>query len=726
LNRLTGNRLGPTTHWGDVKDRNPNPANIPFAGPPNFNQTLGEIIALMKKNNPDGGNKLNFVVIGESESLQGTSVRNGQLNPRIVLKSPNSELMVTFNTDPRAPGYNTLEVMRWNGARGRYEFQEINFGEDGQRPHVDASGARCAECHKSPSPRPNWDTYRAWAGIVPSRDDMLEVGVTNGELDKTKGLQPDARAYLSVLDRIAADKDRGANTRLAQLEIPVDDKVQLRDYIEAGRPLESLNAKDRVGLIRRRIEETGFYRIKHFPDSEDAMDNSSMAFNLDQKTATYAGPSQFAFDQMLGQNMCRVATDLKAHPQFEKFKHGLAAIIKCNASPSFFFPPEYVNQIINFYHNDRYSTLSELPVDSRPTTRPQTLDDMQALVFEDTELNHGRSNSYKFERHERLLKGYLTGVERMPAARASEEATYHSREVTTPTQPSFHAIEDPAGVRGVDEGSTDQISQVRLLLEPLGVNVGHWSLTHGKDSAYNSLAFSDQFGLLSEQPIFAELLKEAGSCENLQTLATNALKGSSASAPAASQTSALIASLNGLCSLAGQESAQAPVSPEALTSMYAPVVAELAPVMRRSLEKCIVCHHPDSGMEFYGLAEFAQGGDSANFVNFLNGRSENYGMPYIDLFQYKLGVHQTNPYGSNMPPSAWSDNEDYAQENGVDPVNVQNIRRQHLAVYLSFLSGAGRSQDALRKACSEVSDSTGFREIQASPAQNTSTRAREE
>ena len=84
---------------------------------------------MFKKHNPSGANKLNYLVIGESESLQASSMKDGKMNPRIMLKSPNSELMVTFNTDPTAKGYKTIEVMRWNGKQGRYEFQEINFGE---------------------------------------------------------------------------------------------------------------------------------------------------------------------------------------------------------------------------------------------------------------------------------------------------------------------------------------------------------------------------------------------------------------------------------------------------------------------------------------------------------------------------------------------------------------------------------------------------------------------
>jgi hypothetical protein len=92
--------------------------------------TLARIKDMMKSNNPAGGNGLNFIVIGESESLQPTTVRDGKMYPRIALKSPNSELWVTFNTDPNEPTYSTLEIMRWNGKEAKYEFMELDFDQN--------------------------------------------------------------------------------------------------------------------------------------------------------------------------------------------------------------------------------------------------------------------------------------------------------------------------------------------------------------------------------------------------------------------------------------------------------------------------------------------------------------------------------------------------------------------------------------------------------------------
>jgi hypothetical protein len=82
---------------------------------------------------------------------------------------------------------------------------------------------------------PNWDTYRAWAGVVPSRDDMLEMEFNGNKVDKDQPMQPDGRAYLSFLDQIADAKKNPNNPRskrLAMLDIPFDEETQMKDYLE--------------------------------------------------------------------------------------------------------------------------------------------------------------------------------------------------------------------------------------------------------------------------------------------------------------------------------------------------------------------------------------------------------------------------------------------------------------------------------------------------------------
>ncbi len=116
INEITTAKLNTNNKWAESN----NSENISMKPGVTLDDTLSKIIKLMKDNNELGENKLNFVVIGESESLQGSSVENGKIYPRIMLKSPSSELMVTFNTNPNDPGYKTIEIMRWIGREGKY------------------------------------------------------------------------------------------------------------------------------------------------------------------------------------------------------------------------------------------------------------------------------------------------------------------------------------------------------------------------------------------------------------------------------------------------------------------------------------------------------------------------------------------------------------------------------------------------------------------------------
>lgn len=91
LSQLTGQPKG--ARWSDgFNGEAPIASKFPDGSPVTLEATLARIKDMMKSNNPEGGNGLNYMVIGESESLQDTSIRDGKMYPRIAIKSPNSEL----------------------------------------------------------------------------------------------------------------------------------------------------------------------------------------------------------------------------------------------------------------------------------------------------------------------------------------------------------------------------------------------------------------------------------------------------------------------------------------------------------------------------------------------------------------------------------------------------------------------------------------------------------
>ena len=725
--KITGNKFKTQDHWGDGKDKTPNSSHVPMAPGVTLDATLQDIISIFRKNNPVGDNKLNFVVIGESESLQGSSIKNGKIYPRIMLKSPNSELMVTFNTDPEAKGYNTIEMMRWNGKEGRYEFQELNFGEKGEKPHVDASGSKCIECHKE-SPRPNWDTYRAWAGVVPSRDDMMEMHGEDETFIHSKGLQPDAKAYINFLDQIVADKEKGSKSRIAMLDIPFDEKNQLRDYVEAAGG-KKLSPREQVDLIKKKISETGFYRIKHFPDKDEAsQSNAKMSFNFDGKTAQWAGPSQFAFDQMLAQNMCKVTTDLKKHPEFDKFKYGLALLMACGKEGDMesVYPDEFKKKILDYYHDTKYASLQDLPEKDKPKGRAADFDAINTLLRMDTSASHDAANGFKFNRHGKFLNSYLTNVEKTPSEEAAKLAKYYSEKVSTPTQNGFHAIGDEGGVKGVGEDSTGIMSDARMLLEPFGVKVGHWSLVHGKSNAYNSFSFSDQFSLFRTQPIWNELKKEAGSCGELEVKAKAALSAPSRALAQVSPESDNTSEIDILCGQKGQ-GVQSPLDMDKVNEVGFIAMEEMKPDLKKDLGKCLNCHDTDGDIEFPGFRKFVKNEDEKEFTDFLNSKSEYFNRPVIEVMQIKLGVLPRPfgglDYGEAMPPSNWKDNPEYAAKHGISPLRAQSFRRNRLGLYLTF-TAAGGNKEKIKAFCDKINNNSEIKEINGDSSDERSSGAR--
>lgn len=707
ISDITGGQFKKNQHWGDGKETSTNPANIPMKAGATLDSTLQGIIDIMKKNNPLGENKLNFVVIGESESLQGSSVRDGKMYPRVMLKSPNSELMVTFNTDPKAKGYNTLEIMRWNGKQGRYEFQELNFGENGEKPHVDATGGKCIECHKE-SPRPNWDTYRAWAGVVPSRDDMLEMHGSPSGFDKSKGLMPDGRAYINFLDQIANDKDKKIKSRLAMLDIPFDTKRQLGPYVEkAGK--QKFTAREQVDIIKEKIAKDGFYRIRHFPDKEEAQEASysnrnGLTFNFDGKTAEWAGPSQFAFDQMLSQNMCKVTTDLKKHKDWDKFKYSVALLMACGKEGDMesVYPPSAKNRMLDFYAGNNYATLQDIDPKLRPKGRLPGFDQLNSLLQTDTRSSHDAANGFKFNRHGRFVSSFLQNVEGLSPAEAQEKAKYYAEQVKTPTMNGWHAIGDEGGVKGVPEDSTGIMADTRMLLEPFGVNVGHWSLVHGKSNAYNSFSFSDQFSLFKSQPVWAELKREAGSCAELENKARAALSEPNETKPEENENSSAIATI---CAQIGR-GVNDPLEGSNVLDFEQIMQQQMKTSMKSEMKRCLNCHGPGEDPEFKGLEKFVKGNDDAEFISFLStARSSQFdNMSFLEIMQIKLGVlpqPSNQDVGDLMPPTAWSDNKQYAKTHNIPENKVNDYRRQQLGMWLTFTANGG-NRDKMKQFCDSI------------------------
>lgn len=681
--------------------------------------TLARIKDMMKSNNPAGGNGLNFIVIGESESLQPTTVRDGKMYPRIALKSPNSELWVTFNTDPNEPTYSTLEIMRWNGKNAKYEFMELDFNP--RNRHMDGTGEKCISCHKQPDPRPNWDTYRAWSGVVPSRDDMLEMHGKNYQYatGDERRMGTDGRAYLSFLDQVVDAKESKPNDRLAMLDIPIDDQIQFKDSVP---PVSQMTPREQLEAIRRRTESDGFYRIPHFPYKAGLGQS-----NFDQKTASYTGPSQAAFDQMSGQNFCRISQRLKEHPEYDKFKYYLAGMGESSCRYEMtdaqdmkdWIPESYRKKIVEYFGANPNISLRNLATAGEPTAFDDFPGLMDRLVA-DTEANHSQANGFKVERHTRFLQSYLGNVENKGPEVAAQEAQYFSESLTAPTHSGFHAIGDEGGVNGVGEDSAEPISSLRAVLSPLGINVGQWSMMRGNDPDYDSLAFSDQFSLLYQQAAIQEVLAEVRKspefqanngnlCQTLQQKSYQAL-----SDPLTIQQTGPLANefdVESWC----RERLEAESFGESLS--FSDNMKDIFKVSQNMMNDeakefsavCIRCHGSNGFSPFPGMDNISTGQawtDQAwgEFQAALRGEAGNRDFPLGPMVINKMLLGQ-------MPPGGWR-HGDTPEERGAEDTR----RRDFLANYTKITMVTSDNDESIQAYCRSIMESDLPNATQLAPA----------
>ncbi|MBY0518656.1 MAG: hypothetical protein K2P81_17225 [Bacteriovoracaceae bacterium] len=671
--------------------------------------TLSKIKDLMKKGNPAGGNGLNMIVIGESESLQPSDVKNGKMYPRVAIKSPNSELWVTFSTDPSNAAYQTLEVMRWNGKAAKYEFMELDFNPNHRQ--MDGTGEKCLSCHKEPNPRPNWDTYRAWAGVVPSRDDMLEMKAEGGRtLQGPKaGMGADGRAYLSFLEQVVDAKEKKPNDRLALMDLPVDDQVQFRDREPK---VSTLSPRAQFNAIKGQVETTGHYRIPHYPYK-----SQMKSANFDVKTADYTGPSQAAFDQMSGQNFCRISNDLKKNPNYDKFKYYIAGVAQgCFQFPGdakAWIPESRQQNIASWYKANPTVRLRNLSLAKR-TPNLNGFDATASAIVEDTKQNHSMADEFKMARHERFLDKYMTSVEGRSNTDVQDEASYFARQMQAPRLGGFHAIDDAGGVKGVAEAHPKEISAIRAVLEPMGIDVTQWSMMRGNDPNYNSLAFSDQFALFFEQSAVTDVVKNlkkdpkfnGDTCQTLQNLSYQSLADTTPIEVGP------LANKFDVESWCRDRMVSDPGINDNMKSLFEVNREMLADESKDLFLRCADCHGSGEIFPFPGLDRLTDNSWNdeawAEFNGFIRGDGaiQTSAMGPMILSKLSLG---------KMPPGGWRVGSDAAARKKED-----DRRRSMLADYVRLSMVTSKNQEAIAQFCTSITNSTQPKSL-TKPAETTET-----
>lgn len=279
----------------------------------------------------------NVVIASPSRSLQ-----RGE---RYIMHSPYSEIAVSFNGHPDEAGGNALEIMRFNGQEGKFEFTEIRFDENGNRT-VEHNPEKCMRCHGSPNDaRPIFDPYRFWSQTIPSKRGVPAQGTKDG------------REYMSLLRQIEA----AAAATPPPNEPPASRLKYLKPYsdVNPSRAVQMAWATDRT------------YTTRHHPDDKEFS-------KLEGGTTIDDSQAVRMFDGMYARNLCRVNRLLDEDPKvfaalpmiaaaakgcFGPLPRGPDEAVKAKAKDmqnlmAEFLPPAVIKANTNYFKRKRVGTTS--------------------------------------------------------------------------------------------------------------------------------------------------------------------------------------------------------------------------------------------------------------------------------------------------------------------------------------------------------------------------------
>ena len=348
----------------------------------------------------------NVMVIDPSRSLQ-----KGQ---RFLMKSSNSEFVMSFNSDHSRAGGESIEMMRWNAKKGMFELAELSF-EDG-KPKLEKNPEKCMHCHgDTPLTKPMMDAFPIWPNQLPPVQDQVIAG--SSEHKRLKTLLGEIESAVNENKR-----DPSKFSRLAALE----------PFLNNNRSIMQ-----------------DFTRARELVIGDSGTTNRGTSFG---------GAGAKITAELMDLNHCRISTLLKnpeVVPDNEIVQNRLDALFggsRCGFEADDL--PEQMKKNIQDY----YIASLDLPPAS-------SFKDVADAVGKDTE---SRIDSY-FEdrkgRHFWNIERYYREKEGMSEADAYQAASKQMEQQ-----------DRTVGTDNFDTFETETYTKMRLLLEPIGVPLDQFSM----------------------------------------------------------------------------------------------------------------------------------------------------------------------------------------------------------------------------------------------------------
>jgi len=349
--------------------------------------------------------------MGQSRSLQQ--------GDRYLMKSPGSEIVASFNGHPERRGGNNIEIMKFNGKTGTFDFIDIELKNGVAK--VTENPRKCAACHGSGiRARPIFDPYRFWFNMVPSTGDTVPRG-TSEEKD-----------FLDYLRKIENKEDKPEWRRFSHLK-GVLEQNPIAD-VEAG------------------LKKKGYWHVKAqpvIPGTTSSPDD---------------GPGVRLFDEMYLNNHCRINNLLSSDPNFETTKYLLAAATERCIDPkkglSEFIPESILEKNKNYF-----ITKGTIPEGTKGSGFKE--------VAADTEKRQERYFKDRVGRKLWMLE------ERFRNEGLSEEEAYKKAKEDIQNTTKRASKNFGGGINKIEdrEESIGVIGPLRYAMEPLGFNTGDLSIS---------------------------------------------------------------------------------------------------------------------------------------------------------------------------------------------------------------------------------------------------------